>query len=310
MEKLSLCIKDILTWFHANNISVDFYGHENTPIHGFSDPQNYLPHTVIWAGKPEDIVMPEEFTNKDVALLMVRNTFSAIDAYPNVAVLADPRNIFMQLVTELCGNPYPESIEQTAIVSPEASLGEKCYVGHYAVIEPGVRIGNRCAICQGVFIGRGTIIGDDCVIAQQTVICGASTGSVYYDTAGQMRNMPNVGGVRIGNNVQIGPGCDIGGGTFFETLIGNDCVLNSGCSVGHNCKIGERTMLLGRCTIHGNVTIGNDCEIVSAIVKNRVSIGQHSKIGIGSVVIGDIESDKVCFGNPARVFSENVGHRD
>ena len=298
-------ISDILDQMHTWKYDYNFIGDPSTEIVGFSDPQNYHLGTAIWIGKLGDIKLKNDILYGDISLCITSNKSSEIEqSLSNIIYCESPKTVFAKLVTEYYPKEYVEYKDPTASISKNAKIGKYCYIGRNVCIEKGAQIGNYCEIYDNTYIGRDCFIGNNCSIGQNCVIGGETNGSAFIDVDGILKNMPNTGSVRIGNYVQIGAGCIIAKGTFFETVIGDECMVNAGCSIGHNCDIGRRVYLLGRCTINGNTTIGEGSQLISAIVKNRICIGKNVKVGIGSVVIKDMPNDITCFGNPARIISD------
>ena len=296
-----MTVKDVFEKLNTWGFSPKLKGDGSKEVIGFSDPKDYLPDTLIWIGKTEDI-NTEKISFDDIALVLAKEETGAESVLPNVITLRDPKNAFMNLVYERYARAEEEHIDATAQISESAVIGKNCWIGRNVIIEDGAVIGDGCEIRENTYIGKNCVLGRDCAVGQNVIIGGETNGSAFYDLNGVMRNMPNIGRVVIGNAVLIGAGSLIARGTFTDTEIGDECMLNAGTSIGHNCKIGKRVFLLGRCTISGNTKIGDSCQLISAAVKNRITIGNDVKVGIGSVVIKDVPSNKTVFGNPARIM--------
>lgn len=299
-----MTINDIEMFLREEGFKYKFVGSTNVNVIGFSDPKDYRPGTLIWIGKIDDIVLTDSVDYSSVSLAFAKDGSDAEKYLPRVFLIDDPKMAFMRLVVKQYGRNISEYRGKNLIISETATIGENCYIGNNVVIEDGVKIGSFTKICDNSFIGKDSEIGSHCTIGQFVVIAGETNGSIYEDKDGSLRDMPNVGKVVIGNGVRIGAGSIIAKATFTETYIGDECELNAGTSIGHNCKIGKRVKLLGRCTISGNTSIGDNSQLVSSLVKNRVTVGKNAKVGIGSVVLKSIPDGKTCFGNPARIIPE------
>ena len=297
-------IEEIQRVLREYGMETKLFGDPAREIKGFSDPRDYRADTAIWIGKLEDIFFPEDKKDVDIALVIARPGIGAEKILPNVLITSDPKSAFMRLVFRKYAVRLPEYQDPMACVSPTAEIGKNCYIARNVVIEDGAKIGDNCEIRENTYIGKGCIIGAQCVIGQNCVIGGETNGSSFEDSDGIMKNMPNIGIVRIGRNVQIGAGSIIAKATFTETVIGDECELNAGTFLGHNARIGNRVRLLGRNTISGNSSIGDNSKLVSCCVKNRVVIGKNVKGGIGSVILQDVPDGKTCIGNPANIMPD------
>ena len=284
------------------NFDYEICGDPTVDITGFSDPADYMPQTAIWIGKAEDVVLGENLTAEDIALIFAKPESGVEKIFPNVILTSNPKLAFMKLVYETYSEPMTEKISPFAIIDESAKIGKNCLIARNAIIGKNAVIGDGCQIYENVYIGDNCVIGSNCVIGQGALIGSENNGSSFTDLDGIMKNMPNVGNVVIGNYVLIGANSIISRGTFHTTFIGDECMLNAGTAVGHNCRIGRKTMLLGRCTIAGNTRIGENCQVISACIKNRITIGNNVKVNIGSVVIKNIEDNKTVTGNPARII--------
>lgn len=156
-------------------------------------------------------------------------------------------------------------IEKTAIVEPGATIGEDCYIGHYAVIRPGVVIGDRSHVRAHCFIAAGALIGKDTQIMQFSNICRdcivgdevfvgmgcmtTNTKNIAYRRPYEDINEPPIikRAARIGARVTILPGI----------IIGENCVIGAGAVVTRN-------------TDPTYIYIGNPAKRVKIVVKEEL----------------------------------------
>ena len=103
----------------------------------------------------------------------------------------------------------------------------------------------------------------------------------------------------IGKGVAILPGVTI----MANATIGNHVFIASKCNIGHGTKIGDYVLMSALVAIPGNVTIEEGCWIgLNSSIRDGITIGQWSLIGMGSVVIKDVEPYTIVAGNPAKVI--------
>jgi UDP-3-O-[3-hydroxymyristoyl] glucosamine N-acyltransferase len=173
-------------------------------------------------------------------------------------------------------------------ISPSAEIDENVKIGEGVEIESGVRIYG------------GTVIGDNVKIGSNTVLGGIGFGFALRKGYSPLR-IPHFGTLYIGNGVEIGSGTHIDRGTFSQTTISDDVKIDNGVHIAHNVFIGRRTLVIAHAEISGSVEIGEDCWIAPNVsIKEKVKIGNNVLVGIGSVVLKDVESNLVVAGIPAR----------
>ncbi len=184
-----------------------------------------------------------------------------------------------------------------AIVAASAAVPPSAAVGACAVIEHGVRLGDRafvgpgCIVQQGVSIGADTrllarvtvcartAIGRRCIVHPGAVI-GADGFGFARDGDGWFK-VPQIGGVRIGDDVEIGANTTIDCGAIGDTIIENGVKLDNQIQVGHNVVIGEHTAIAGCTGISGSTTIGKRC-----MIAGKVGIAGHLTIADDVAVTG------------------------
>jgi len=189
-------------------------------------------------------------------------------------------------------------------------LGENTIIGENTVIEPGVfidnnvEIGNDCVIMSGARIKQYVKIGNNTVIRENCVIGGEGYG-VERDNDGFTVRIPHLGGVVIGDNVEIGALTAVAAGTIEPTIIEDYVKVDNLVHIAHNCKIGRGSMIIACSEISGSTEIGENVWVApNACIINKVKIGNNATIGMGSVVIKDVEEGTVVTGNPANLIED------
>ncbi len=198
------------------------------------------------------------------------------------AVLAsdDPYRAFARLAREIeptLRPAYAVGCDPTAVVAPDASIGRDAGIGPHVTIGAGARIGEGARIGPGSVIGAGASIGAGSVLhARVTVYHGCTIGERcilhsgavigadgfgFTPAEGRWEKIPQLGSVRIGNDVEIGANTTIDRGALDDTVIGDGCKLDNQIQIGHNVTIGEHSALAGCVGVAGSASIGRRCRI-------------------------------------------------
>ncbi len=214
-----------------------------------------------------------------------------------------------------------EGIDPTTIVSPDACIEDGVWISSHVYIGKGTRIGKRVKIFPGVYIGNGVEIGDDTIIHANVSIregtrigkrvmihCNSVIGSDGFGFAKdgtRYVKVPQVGRVRIEDDVEIGACVTIDRATMGETVIGRGTKIDNLVQIAHNVEIGEDSLIIAQVGISGSTRIGNRVTLAGQVgVVGHITVGDDSKIGAQSGVINDVPSEKVYTGTPA------IPHRD
>lgn len=153
-------------------------------------------------------------------------------------------------------------IAEQAVVGAEAVVAAGSMIGPGAIIGRNARIGAECRIGAGSFIGDETRIGDRVRVQPGAVIGADGFGYVWDDEA--WVRVPQLGGVVIGSDVEIGANTTIDRGALDDTVIGDGVLLDNQIQVAHNVRIGEHTAIAGCAGIAGSAVIGRRCTIGGA----------------------------------------------
>ncbi len=213
-------------------------------------------------------------------------------------VCKDPYAYFQRLSTLL--NPTPAikpGIHPSAVVDPSARVSASAAIGARATIGAGCEVGEDsaidagCALGPGVRVGRGcrfyanVSIYHDCVIGDRVIIhSGAVIGADGFGLAwenGRWNKIPQIGRVRIGDDVEIGANTTIDRGALDDTVIEEGVKLDNQIQIGHNCHIGAHTAIAGCVGIAGSTRIGRYCRIGGSAM-----IGGHLHIADGVEISG------------------------
>jgi len=208
-----------------------------------------------------------------------------------------------------------------SIIGQNAVIGADPSIHPYAVIADEVRIGDRAIIYPGVWIGKGTTIGDDAVIYSNVNIrenvhighrviihAGATIGSDGFGYAtedGRHHKIPQVGGVIIGDDVEIGANTTIDRATLGNTVIKRGTKIDNLVQVAHNVTVGEHCILVAQVGIAGSCTLGKYVVLAGqAGLADHVTIGDGAVVTAQSGVLDDVQPGQVMGGTFAMPLRE------
>lgn len=188
-----------------------------------------------------------------------------------------------------------------ALIAENASIGDDTVIMPFAYIGGEVIVGSNCYIGCGTKLVGKIKIGDNVIIRENTVI-GADGLSTDRDFEGKAATMPQFGGVLIENDVQIGANCVIARGAIDDTEIKRGSKIDNSTFISHNVIVGDDTFIVGETIMFGGSSTGKQAFISgNSTIRNKVSIGDKAIIGMGSVVVKNVDSGSIVLGNPARV---------
>ena len=196
---------------------------------------------------------------------------------------------------------YPEQppepgIAPSAAVDPEAVLGEGASVAPGAVVGRGAEIGAGSAIGANSVVAPGVVIGagarihvqvslSHCLIGDRVVIhAGTRIGQDGFGFAPRRKghvNIPQLGRVLIGDDVEIGANCAIDRGTGSDTVIGDGCRIDNLVQIGHNVVLGLGCIVAGQAGFAGSARLGD-----FVMVGGQVAVAGHLRIGDGAQIAG------------------------
>lgn len=238
----------------------------------------------------------------------------------NGIILSDPYLGFAKVAQLLDTTPIPKAeIHPSAVVHKNTKLGNHISIGANSVIEENVILGDNVIIGANTVIGQNTLIdsdtrifsnvslyhnvriGKNCVIQSGAVI--GSDGFGYANEKGVWIRIPQMGGVIIGDEVDIGANVCIDRGALNDTIIGKGVKIDNLCHIAHNVQVGEHTAMAGFTGIAGSATIGKNCTF-----SGRSSILGHLSIADGTHVTACSLINRS--NKEAGVFSSGTGMQD
>jgi UDP-3-O-[3-hydroxymyristoyl] glucosamine N-acyltransferase len=197
----------------------------------------------------------------------------------------------------------PRGVSPHAFVAESAKLGKNVSIGAGASIAEDVEIGDDTLIYPNVTIYDGCKIGRRCIL-HSGVVVGAD-GFGFVEVGGKHRKIPQVGIVRIEDDVEIGANSCIDRAALGETVIGEGTKIDNLVQIGHNVRIGKHCIIVSQVGISGSTELGDYVVAAGqAGFAGHLKIGDGAQIGGGAGVFHDIAPGKKVLGTPAIEFRE------
>jgi UDP-3-O-[3-hydroxymyristoyl] glucosamine N-acyltransferase len=154
-------------------------------------------------------------------------------------------------------------IQANAVIGDDVTLGDGVVVGAGAVVGANSSVGARTRISANATLYHGISVGTDCVLHSGCVI-GADGFGFAPSSEGWVK-IHQLGGVIIGNKVEIGANTTIDRGALDDTFIDDGVIIDNLVQIGHNVRLGKNTAIAAHTAIAGSTQIGNNCTIAGAV---------------------------------------------
>lgn len=179
------------------------------------------------------------------------------------------------------------SVGARAVIEADVVLGEGVVIGPGCVVGAGSSIGDHSRLHANVTLYHRVIIGARCVVHSGVVI--GADGFGFAPERGRWVKIAQVGGVRIGDDVEIGANTTIDRGAIGDTTIGNGVILDNQIQIAHNVEIGDFTAISGCTGIAGSTRIGRHCTIAGGVgIAGHLVIGDRVHITMRTDVTGSL----------------------
>jgi UDP-3-O-[3-hydroxymyristoyl] glucosamine N-acyltransferase len=206
------------------------------------------------------ILRPSDVDKCPVAALVTGNPYLV---YARIAGLLHPEPDVVPGVHQSAAVSSSANISPGAEIAANATVGDDCIIGDGAYVGPGVVVGSGCSVGSGTLLFANSVlvrdvkIGERCIVHPGAIIGSDGFGNVMSDQG--WVKLPQIGGVRIGNDVEIGANTTIDRGALQDTVIGDGVRIDNLVQIAHNVQIGDHTAIAAQVGIAGSTIVGKRC---------------------------------------------------
>lgn len=287
---MNLLAKDI-----AQEFDLEIHSNHNFEINSPGSKVVKNTNTISWAKNTELL----KKVNLGTVVCKISD-YESIIPLRNVCYLVtdkSPRLIFAKILSKYFNNST--EVELLNYVD-EHKKNKNIYIADFVFIGKDVQIGDGTIIHPCVAIYSKTIIGKNCVIKANTSIATEGLGLEFDPDTNEYFKFPQIGGVILEDNIEIGPSSTIRRSALDNTIIKSGSKIGALVNIGHNCIIGKNCILSCQNVTAGSSTLGENVFMgVGAVIKVGVNVGDNVTIGMGAVVTKNIPDNQTYIGNPA-----------
>ncbi|SMX36308.1 UDP-3-O-(3-hydroxymyristoyl)glucosamine N-acyltransferase [Maliponia aquimaris] len=325
----------------ANALGLMAEGDLSLAVTGLAEPQDARPDQIAMATKPEYAARLPEGQAR-AALLWQGADWRAM-GLAAALLPARPRYAMSGLTGKMDPGPgYPSGIHPAALVDPGARLGDGVSVGPFTVIEAGAEIGPGSVIGPQCYVGADTRVGagallhagvrimaraviGDRFIAQPGVVIGgdgfsfvtpevsgvekarASLGGEGTAETQAWARIASLGGVTIGDDVEVGAGSTIDKGTIRDTRVGSGTKIDNLVQLGHNVVIGRDCLLCSQVGVAGSTVVGDGVVLGGKVgLSDNIRVGDRAILGGATIALANVPAGRVMLGYPAMKMETHV----
>lgn len=287
----------------AAHLHAELRGNPETRITGLNSLKNASQGQIAFLSNPKYASQLSHCSAEAVILTAAQaESFSG-----SCLVLENPYLGYAQLSGWF--DPAPQQacgIHNSATVHASAMVRDDVYLGPNVVIEAGVVLASGCRVGANSFIGARSVLGENCHISanvsiyhdvhmgdyvriHSSSVIGADGFGFAPDSSGGYQKIHQIGGVEIGNNVEIGACTTIDRGALENTIIGNGVIIDNHVQIGHNAEVGDNTAMAAYAGLAGSAKIGANCTLAgSACLVGHISVCDNVVLTARTMATKDI----------------------
>ena len=296
----------------AEHIGGEVVGDGGIELGGFAQADAARPGDLTFAenekyfrlaeqSKASAILAPGKFTSKTKTVIRVKD---ARIAFARVLPLLFPEKQFTPGIHPSAVIAESAQVADTATIGPNCVIGEGAAIGEQTVLEANCTVGDHSTLGQAVRLFSNVSVYSQCKLGDRVRVHAGSVigsdGYGYVFDQDHHRKILQVGGVVIGNDVEIGANSTVDRGALGDTVIGEGTKIDNLVQIGHNVVIGKHCIIVAQNGIGGSTQIGEYSTLSGQVgVIGHIKIGPKAVIAAQSCVLNDLDGGKQYMGFPA-----------
>lgn len=291
-----LKLEYIEKFFEELGVKYDFKGNYLKPFEGTCSLEANFNNSIRWCKQKNlEIQNLNNFIITDRSLelneeLLENNLFVEVEM---------PKFVYHKLLEKLL---LDNLLDATTGLRNEIPLEVK---GNYFISKKNTFIDPSTYISPGVVIYPNVKIGKNCYLGPNSVIGAQGFGIVKNPTNGLLEKVIHIGGVFIGDNVNIGSNTCIDAGMINETFIDSNVAINNRVHIAHNSRIMSGTIICAGCVITGGSIIKKNVYLSpNSVTLQSVVVGENSTLGAGTILRKSVSENSLIYGNPMKIVNK------
>ena len=231
----------------------------------------------------------DHLATSKAAAFIVSSEFETKNLDGNYLKCEDPYLAFAKLTHLFKTSDYDlPFVHPSAVISENSDISENVYIGPNVFIGPNCKIEKNVIINANCSIVKNVTIGQDSLIHHGSVL--GSDGFGFAPSKDGYIKIEQLGGLHIGNKVEIGANCTIDRGAIDDTIIGDGVIFDNLIHIAHNVVIGKNSAIAASCAIAGSTVIGDNFQMggLSGVL-GHLNICDNVKVGAHTLITKNIE---------------------
>ena len=186
-------------------------------------------------------------------------------------------------------------VDAGAVIEDHAVVGAHAWIGANSVVGVGSVIGEYTRLHPNVTVDHHCTVGARCILQPGCVIGGDGFGFAPFE--GEWVKIPQIGSVRIEDDVEIGVNTAVDRGALDDTVIGKGSKIDNLIQIAHNCRLGQHCVMAGAASMAGSTTLGDHVTVGGAAnINGHIKIPSGATIGPATTVISYPDDAKLMMG--------------